>query len=377
MKVSKSPPRRQHTKHTMSVASDEASVPLLGQTSIPAYLRDQAALDTDSRFLTVAGLAVHYKRWSRERLEEQSKNTDVPINLLCMHGFGASLLSYEICVSPLRRLGNVVAFDTPGFGRTQRPSLRRLVQYTPAFVGGTLAQAFIDGDTGIPDKPGNPYVLMGHSMGALVALEAAAGAAENDTNNGNIRAIVLIAPAVVPVPSKLPRFIRILSAVWILCITLVLSPVLRLLLRRLINRRDFWQKGLAASRPSGTVEDNVVDAYMKPRLCTGVEWGLLNFVRAMAFYRASRGNIASRILATNSNDIPILLVHGESDKIIPIDNSRNLQALAPGNIELQIVKGGHCPHEENPEEFAAMVNSFLDRRLSPQSQSSALPTTAP
>lgn len=340
-------------------APSPSSVPLLGPTSIPAYLRDEAALDSDSRFLTVAGLAVHYKRWEKERLETEKSNEKIPVNLLCMHGFGASLLSFEVSVSPLRRLGNVVAFDTPGFGRTQRPPLRKLTQYTPAFVGGVLAQGFINISKS-NDESREKFVLVGHSMGALVALEAAAGITENNSISG----IVLIAPAVVPVPSKLPRFIRILSAVWVLCITFVLSPILCLFLRRLINRRGFWQKGLAASRPSGTVADSIVDAYMKPRLCSGVPAGLLNFVRAMAFYRASRGNIASRILTdvstTGAAPVPVLIVHGESDKLIPVENSQALQQLAPGNIKLQVMKGGHCPHEENPEEFAALLINFLE-----------------
>jgi len=352
----------------MSVADDAAAAPLLGMPgvpgapAIPGYLRDEAVIDSDSRFLTVAGVAVHYKRWSKQSSPDNDDdgNGNV-VNLLCMHGFGASLLSYELCVPQLRRLdkvGEVVAFDTPGFGRTQRPPLRKLAQYTPAFVGATLARAFVDQET-----DGARVVLVGHSMGALVALEAAADTV--NSNNSNVCGIVLIAPAVVPVPSKLPRFIRMLSAVWILCITFVLSPILCLFLRRLINRRKFWKNGLAASRTAGIVDDAVVDAYMKPRLCTGVEWGLLNFVRAMSFYRASRGNIASRILVdvtdNNNSNIPVLIVHGSDDKLIPVDNSRELQQLSNSNIELRVMKGGHCPHEENPAEFAAVLHAFLER----------------
>lgn len=55
----------------------------------------------------------------------------------------------------------------------------------------------------------------------------------------------------------------------------------------------------------------------------------------------------------------VLIVHGDGDRLVPLRNSRRLAKLL-GSAQLEIVPNcGHCPQEEHPEHFAALVQRFL------------------
>jgi pimeloyl-ACP methyl ester carboxylesterase len=57
--------------------------------------------------------------------------------------------------------------------------------------------------------------------------------------------------------------------------------------------------------------------------------------------------------------VPVLLLAGEQDQIIPVTKSRALAAAVP-NATLAIVeKAGHMPMLENPEGTTAAIREFL------------------
>ena len=66
--------------------------------------------DPDSRFLEVNNLAVHYKIMGEGK----------PVFIL-LHGFGASVYSWQAIMEPLSQMGTIIAYDRPAFGLTERP----------------------------------------------------------------------------------------------------------------------------------------------------------------------------------------------------------------------------------------------------------------
>ena len=66
-------------------------------------------VDTDSKFVEVNGVNVHYKTWGEGE----------PTFIL-LHGFGASVFSWREVVEPLAQFGTVIAYDRPAFGLTER-----------------------------------------------------------------------------------------------------------------------------------------------------------------------------------------------------------------------------------------------------------------
>ena len=59
--------------------------------------------------------------------------------------------------------------------------------------------------------------------------------------------------------------------------------------------------------------------------------------------------------------VPVLVVHGDADRVVPLSNGQLLARRIPG-AELVVLAGrGHVAHLESPGEFNALVEAFLER----------------
>lgn len=335
-----------------AVGNSSASLPIVRRGGTPASL--QRLADVDSRFTTIAGVTMHHKSWLPEDAD------DARYALVCIHGFGASLFSFEFCAMSLCRTIPVAAMDITGFGLTQRPSLRHLWRYSPPF-NATLVNE-------LPLRSSiTGRVLVAHSMGALIALEAAQLARQG--SGVPLAGIVLVAPAI-DLPSRSALMLRRVSsfaaAIFVL-ITLLSSPLIVPLLRKFVSSRGFWESGLGLAR--GDSDDKsppeIVDGYMRPLGVDGWERGILNFIRCMTLYRSLNAGNALRILSDVASEIPVLVLHGQADRIIPISNSRAVKKKVPQIEFIELPKLGHVPHEERPEEFANFVDEFVKGLESP------------
>jgi len=57
----------------------------------------------------------------------------------------------------------------------------------------------------------------------------------------------------------------------------------------------------------------------------------------------------------------VLIVTGDSDRLVPSWNSKRLSRVIPGS-QLEIIKNcGHLPQEEKPKEFVSVVAKFLHK----------------
>jgi pimeloyl-ACP methyl ester carboxylesterase len=67
------------------------------------------------------------------------------------------------------------------------------------------------------------------------------------------------------------------------------------------------------------------------------------------------------ISSIDSLGIPVLIIWGKNDKIIPVSDAELLHSSIE-NSELRILPGaGHVPHWEKPDEYNNMVQDFLAR----------------
>lgn len=98
------------------------------------------------RFISIDSCHIHGKvHYLRETPTAaggaaEVNQTSPPTSVLHLnHGFGASALSWESVMPSLSRaLGTVVAHDTPGFGLTARPGIRRTESYSLRFNAGEV-----------------------------------------------------------------------------------------------------------------------------------------------------------------------------------------------------------------------------------------------
>ena len=71
-----------------------------------------------------------------------------------------------------------------------------------------------------------------------------------------------------------------------------------------------------------------------------------------------RGATAEALLARLVQ--PLLLIWGEADRLVPIEVGELIARLRP-DLRLERLEGvGHCPHDEAPEAFEALLLSWLE-----------------
>ena len=306
------------------------------------------------------------------------------------HGFGASLFSWlnvlQLVAEGCR--GVCSAHDAPGFGLTERPvALESFSPAASARAGVAVLEAAVAEEIeagGEKRQPPPRRALVAHSLGALSAMVSA-----TSQPLGHFDAIVLVAPAVFAprpfpdlgldlwkhLPRQLVYFSRaalrtLAAAVFVAVKAVVLCPPVKLVLlvslRKLVRTRGFWAVALRACyHDSRRVTQKVVDGYRAAKETTGWDVGLLKFSLAM-FKSTLCGPTPSEtfqglVRLTEAQSLPVLILHGARDRIVPPENSTRLAEAIPGCTLSVWPDTGHLPHEEYPEKFAAEVSQFLCR----------------
>lgn len=306
--------------------------------------------DKNSKFCHVSGVKVHYKSWTTSNHPTDSSEREI---VIACHGFGSSLFSYEAFVPmllSLRKASRVIAFDSPGFGLTSRPPIKALRKYQPAFGASIISKLLPQNATKV--------IMVGFSMGARSVVAAAL----SETCPAPC-ALVLIAPALTPEPPVFKGFKRAIRPVFIflrlvvgyvaVILTVLCNPLLQLLIRIAVSGVTFWVSGLRLARgdPS-TLKQSDLDGYRRPLAARDWARGILHFTRAALLESCSPVKSYSvQRLRSQSPSIPVLIIHGGSDRIISVANSRALRAKLP-NSDLHVLPGiGHLPHEGTSVSF--------------------------
>lgn len=306
----------------------------------------------------VDGILVHYLRRQCPNARRQA---------ICFHGFGASALSWERGWNEFSAKldAEVIAFDAPGFGLTERPPLlltRAALDASPyrCETGARIARHLlsIHGQQwrSTPMSGNNrSLLLLGHSLGAIGASLAALHLQAEDQARA---LLVLESPAIFAPQAEGPQAPpstppRLSPPVWRLWPILTVLPWL---LRRLVYSRRFWERGLAAA---GGADARLVMHYRWPSLVEGWDKGLARFVASRLHGQPEEAGIIERLKeAVHTNGLGILLIHGEGDGIVPVENSTRLAEQLNTNL-VRLTNCGHVPHEQDPAAFAATVARYV------------------
>ncbi|ESQ48953.1 hypothetical protein EUTSA_v10020632mg [Eutrema salsugineum] len=360
--------------------------------------------DPDSCFCEFQGVHIHHKVFDPLTLSDDvpitsveaqgTQKTEFPMILL--HGFGASVFSWNRVMKPLARLvrSKVLAFDRPAFGLTSR--------ILHPFSGITKSN---------DAKPFNPYsmvysvlttlyfidflatekaILVGHSAGCLVAVDSYFEAPER------VAALILVAPAIfAPRPvnttgspgddrgkkgptskflgtlvelgkaiiGAISRAITGMTNMLSFLYKKALAAFLRSSLGVMLVRMAINKFGVTAVRnawyDSKQVTDHVVQGYTKPLKAKGWDRALVEFT--VATLTDNNGSEKKPPLSKRLQEIkcPVLIVTGDTDRIVPAWNAERLSQAIPGSVFEVIKKCGHLPQEEKPDEFISVVAKFL------------------
>lgn len=281
--------------------------------------RPRAALEAryagpPSRFLEVAGLRLHLR---------DTGPRDAPAVVL-LHGFGASLHSWDGWAAGLEAQWRVIRFDLPGFGLTGADPTG---DYTDDRAVAVLA-ALLDG-LGL-----RQVMLAGHSMGGKLAWKFAAA------HPDRVARLVLLAPDGFASPGfdygrapEVPMLLRLLPYV----------------LPRFLVRMSLAP---AYGDPAHMTEAALTQ-YRDLLLAPGVRRAML--ARLEQVRLEPPGPLLARI------PVPVLLLWGGRDAMIPATNAADYQASLPQSELAGFPAMGHLLHEEAPAETLAPVRAFLER----------------
>ncbi len=291
-------------------------VPSLGTTMPPMELAD-----SDSLFINVSGLTMHYK-------DVGNGST----TFILLHGFGASVFSWREVVEPLSAYGRVIAFDRPAFGLTSRPMPGEWTGENPYTVESQAEQTVaLMGALGI-DKA----VFIGHSAGGTVSIMVALLHPER------VEALILVDPAVYGSGS---------SNGWLQ--SLKFLPQLQIwgpyIVRQIAGTGNSMIE--SAWHDKSKVTQDIIDGYRKPLMTDNWDRALWELT------------IASHPLGLETRlgelNFPVLVITGDDDLTVPTNKSIQLAGEIQGAQLAVIPECGHLPHEERPLEFMVAVESFL------------------
>jgi pimeloyl-ACP methyl ester carboxylesterase len=280
--------------------------------------------DAESQFIEINGQKIHIKKMGQGK----------PVFLL-LHGFASSLYSWQAVMEPLSQLGMVIAYDRTGFGLSERPLTWR--GQNP-YSSETQVELVI----GLLDHFGvEQATLIGNSAGGTVSMQVALEYPER------VSAMILVDPAVYNGGGP-PQ--------WVLPI--LASPQMRrlgpLFARQILTRGPDLLK--FAWHDPARIPPEILEQYQAP-------FKVENWDKALwEFTLANRPAGLSKRL--NELTLPILVVTGDHDRIVPTKDSIRLAGELPNaNLEV-ITNAGHVPHEEQPQQFMQAVANYL-RKLQP------------
>lgn len=230
-----------------------------------------------------------------------------------IHGFGADLLTWQLCLVPLASTYRLIALDLPGHGR----SAPDVGPADLTFMTHWLEEAF--------DVLGIAAAhVVGHSMGAKIALGFVLSHAER------VKSLSLIAPAGLGGEfhhDTLDAFLNDANA--------------EALARHLLGPRG---------------------QNLGPALTTSLQNAAADPPRREAL-KALLGNAKAYGLALSpegfdwaSVSCPVQIMWGDHDRLIPIPQAHRLPPSAP----LHLIEGaGHLPHMEAPAAVISYLKDFL------------------
>jgi pimeloyl-ACP methyl ester carboxylesterase len=278
-----------------------------------------------------------YQRCSSDDLP---KALPQPVNapVLLLHGFGASIGHWQNNLEFLATDRTVYGLDLVGWGGSRKPNITYNIDLWVDQVYD-FWQTFV----------GQPMVLVGNSIGSLVALVAAARHPEMAATLIMISLPDLSAEQEL-IPRPLQPFVNGIKRI-------ILNPPLLHTLFRIVSRPNVakkWAK-IAYANPD-RVTDELIDIFLTPAREREAPAAFVRIMQGMTSSNFSP-NIRKLIPAMN---MPMLLLWGCEDRMIPPGTAGILVSLNPLLKLINLEAAGHCAHDEVPDLVNEQIRIWLD-----------------
>jgi pimeloyl-ACP methyl ester carboxylesterase len=263
--------------------------------------------------------------------------------IVLVHGLGGSHLNWVRVAGALAERSRVLALDLPGFGLTSAGSRRTTVQANAAVL-----------DRFVREIAGAPVVLVGNSMGGMVSL------LEADAHPDSVAGLVLIDPSL-PVARQVPD--RQITSQFLLYAVPYFGERYMAFSRNRMTDRQLVQRVVNLcfadpSRASGELLDAATALTGQRRSMPAQDAAFLQAARSLMRVLARPQRYQALMKRVEP---PVLLVHGDLDRLVPVAAARVALADNP-RWESAILPGvGHTPQLEAPEAVVEHVTRWLER----------------
>ena len=264
---------------------------------------------------------------------QQAGTAGLPIVLI--HGFGASFYHWRKNIPALAHNSRVYAIDLLGFGQSEKPTPGAGASYTFETWGQQITDF-------CRDIVGGPAILVGNSIGCIVAMQAAVDGPEWVSGvallNCSLRLLHDRKRATQPFYKQLAPLLQTVLQV---------KPI-----------GNFFFKQIAQPK---TVKKILLQAYKRPEAVTDE---LVNYLLApasepeaadvfLAFTAYSQGPLPEDLFPRLS--CPAIVLWGSEDPWEPIALGRAFEEYPAVEQFVELEGLGHCPQDEAPE----IVNPIL------------------
>ena len=244
--------------------------------------------------------------------------------IVLLHGFGASLQTWDAWGTELEKQWRVVRIDVPAFGLTG-----------PAVNQDYSDEADVVRLLALFDQLDLPQAIVGgHSMGGRIAWNFAA------THPERVSHLLLVSPDGFPDPRSTTEH------------TYQVSP---------------WLGLMKYSLPAWALKMGVAPAYGDEKLLTAdtmrryQDMMRAPGVRTALIDRMRQSRNSDPVPRLQSLKMPVLLVWGEKDAFIPISNAQDYLKAIPHAVLATIPQAGHVVHEEASQPSVQAVKEFLQK----------------
>src|SRR3954453_17137201 len=263
--------------------------------------------------------------------------------VVLVHGLGGSHLNWDLLAPLLTPHGRVLALDLPGFSRSEPGSRRATVQANVAVLRRFLQEV-----------AGGRAVLVGNSMGGMISVFTAASAPKA------VSGLVLLDPA-------LPGGRRALDPVVAAEFFLYALPFAgrRFLASR--RRRHSTLNRVGETLEICGVGPDDVPAEVIDRSVTLLDEREDVQGTDKAFLAAARSLVKVLVdprsyrRAMSGTRVPVLLVHADEDRLVPVSAARAVAQRHPHWRHLELAGVGHVPQLQLPDAVAKDILNWLEQ----------------
>ena len=286
------------------------------QTSGTATYKEVAG--EGATFASAQGIDIYYEK--TDFVCQEGKDCSNPPVIFVMHGFGANTFSFREVTEPLSQLGDVIAYDRPGFGLSERPT-----SWEGENPYGSIGQDLILDQLITEFASGRDVILVGHSAGGTLAAQYVVD------NKDAIQGLILISPAILSTggsPSWLNWVFSIpqLDHLGPLLVSSIASSGMDLL------NESWYNKDL--------ITEEVKAGYREPLSVIGWEEGFWEFNRAPRAF-----DVKDRL---DEITVPTLLITGDTDTVVATADTEALANMINDSVLFVIPQSGHLAQEETP-----------------------------